>query len=61
MWVWRHQWRLDGWQNRVITMALLVWSLWLAVKIGDSVVGVFNRRADKVFVSVLQKWRSRLN
>ncbi len=57
MWVWRHQWRLDGWQNRVITAALLLWSLWLAIKMGDSVVGVFNRRADKVFVGVLQKWR----
>jgi hypothetical protein len=60
MWVWKYQWRLDGWQNRVITLALLFWSLALAVKIGESFVGVFNRRADKVFVGVLQKWRSQL-
>jgi len=60
MWIWKYQWRLDGWQNTVITLALLVWALWLAVKMGDSFVGVFNRRADKVFVEVLQKWRSQL-
>ena len=60
MWIWKYQWRLDGWQNTVITLALLMWALWLAVKTGDSFVGVFNRRADKVFVSVLQKWCSQL-
>jgi hypothetical protein len=60
MWVWKHQWPLDGWQNFVITMALLLWSLGMAIKRGDSVVGVFNRRADKVFVATLQKWRSQL-
>jgi inner membrane protein len=60
MWIWKHQWRLDRWQNEVITVALLLWSLWLAVKMGDSFIGVFNRRADKVFVGVLQKWRLQL-
>jgi len=60
MWVWKHQWPLDGWQNFLITMALLLWSLWMAVKRGDSFVGVFNRRADKVFVATLQKWRLQL-
>jgi len=39
---------------------LLLWSLWMAVKRGDSFVGVFNRRADKVFVATLQKWRLQL-
>ena len=28
----------------------------LAVKRGDSFVGVFNRRVDRVFVGVLRKW-----
>jgi LexA-binding, inner membrane-associated putative hydrolase len=60
MWAWQYQWRLDGWQNRVITMALLLWALWLAVKKGDSVVGVFNRRCDRIFVGVLQKWHGQL-
>ncbi len=54
------QWRLDGWQNQVISVALFGWALWLAAKRGDSVVGVFSRRADKTFCAVLQKWRSAL-
>jgi inner membrane protein len=61
VWFWKYQWRLDGWQNIVITIALFFWSLALAVKMGDSFVGVFNRRADEVFVRVLQKWRSQLS
>jgi inner membrane protein len=56
-WFWRHQWRLDGWQNMVITFVLLGWSFWLAIRHGDSFVGVFNRRADAIFVGVLRKWR----
>jgi inner membrane protein len=61
MWIWRHQWPLDGWQNFAITIALLLWSLALALKMGDSFVGVFNRHADQVFVRVLQKWRLQLS
>jgi inner membrane protein len=60
MWSWPYQWPLDGWQNRIITLALLAWALCLAVKKGDSFVAVFNRRCDRVFVSVLQKWRAQL-
>lgn len=57
MFVWHGQWQLYGWQNRVITVALFFWALWLASGRDDSVVGVFNRRADRVFVGVLHKWR----
>jgi len=60
MWYWKYQWPLDGWQNKVIFMALFAWSLEIAVKKGDSFVGVFNHRCDRVFVGVLQKWRDRL-
>jgi inner membrane protein len=60
MWIWKHQWALDSWPNRIITLFLFGWSLWLAVKRGDSFVGVFNRRADRVFVGVLRKWCSDL-
>lgn len=56
MWVWKGQWRLDGWQNRIVFLALFAWSLRLAVTRGHSVVGVFNRRADAVFVDVLRGW-----
>jgi hypothetical protein len=60
MWTWKHQGPLDSWQNWVITMALLAWALCLAVKKGDSFVGVFNHRFDRIFVSVLQKWHDQL-
>jgi inner membrane protein len=60
MWYWKYQWPLDGWQNKIIFIALFVWSLGIAVKKGDSFVGVFNRRCDRVFVGVLQKWHERL-
>ena len=60
MWIWKHQWGLDSWPNRVITLILFGWALWLAVRRGDSFVGLFNRRADCVFVTVLRKWCSDL-
>jgi inner membrane protein len=60
MWYWKYQWRLDGWQNTVIFVALFAWSLAIAVKKGDSFVGVINHRWDRVFVGVLQKWREQL-
>jgi len=56
MWVWRGQLRLDGWFNRGLSAALFLWALWLPVRLGHSVVGVFNRRVDQVFVGVLRKW-----
>ena len=56
MWVWKGQWRLDGWVNRYLTVGLFLWALWLPVRLGYSAVGVFNRRADQVFVGVLRKW-----
>ena len=59
LWVWHGQWCLDGWQNKCITVALMLWCLWLPLRLGHSVVGVFNRRADAVFVQVLQGWRTR--
>jgi len=54
MWLWHHQWPLDGWQNRMIEVTLFGWALWLAVRRGDSFVGVFNRRLDRVFVDALR-------
>jgi|SRR5579862_8039653 len=57
-WFWKYQWRLDGWQNTALTFALLAWAFWLAIRHGDSFVGVFNRRWDQVFVGVLRKWYS---
>lgn len=57
MWIWKGQWPLDGWLNRMICLGLFAWAMWLAVESGHSVVATFNRRADRVFVEVLRKWR----
>ncbi len=56
MWVWSGQWALDGWPNRLISVALFAGCLGLAVQQGHSLVGVFNRRVDSVVVGVLRKW-----
>ena len=60
MWIWHGQWPLDAWPNRLLTVGLFVWSLWLAVERGYSFVGVFSRRLDRVFVEVLRKWHASL-
>ena len=61
MWLWKGQWRLDGWQNRIICVSVFLYALWRPATVGHSVVGVFNRRVDTVVVSVLQKWRGQLS
>ena len=60
IWFWKHQWKLDGWQNQMIFIVLLITSLWLAVRRGYSFVEVISRRLDLVFVNVLQKWHHEL-
>jgi hypothetical protein len=60
MWLWRGQWRLDGWQNQLISVALLVWTFRLALVRGESFIGVFSPRLDAVFVATLRKWRDAL-
>ncbi len=53
-WSWSGQWLLNGWQNFVITGALLVATFWLAVRNGSSVVELFSTRADARFVAALR-------
>ena len=60
MWIWRGQWPLDAWVNRLVTVGLLGWSMWLGARLGYSFVGVFSKRLDHVFVGVLRKWQSNL-
>src|SRR6266542_1251249 len=52
VWIWSHQWALDAWPNRVLTIVLFAACLWVATRTGDSSVGVFNRRLDATFVGV---------
>jgi hypothetical protein len=54
---WKHQWRLDGWQNRVITVALFLTELWFCAKRGYSCVEVFSAKADRSFIEIMRKWR----
>lgn len=60
IWFWKQQWRLDGWQNQAIFIALFLGSLWVATRKGFSFVEVANSKADKIFVGVLQKWRGKV-
>jgi inner membrane protein len=48
IWFWKHQWKLDGWQNQTIFIVIFVGALWLAVKLGYSFVEVISRRLDAV-------------
>ena len=57
---WKGQWRLDGWQNRIITVTLFIAELGFAARRGYSCVEVFSPKADGVFVSVLQRWRDQI-
>jgi inner membrane protein len=58
MWIWKGQWQLYGWFNRLLTLGLFLTALVMAVPRGHSFVGVFNRRLDGVFVGVLRKWHA---
>jgi len=57
-WFCHWQWQLFGWQNLVISAALFIMAMAMTLKLGHSVIGVFNRKADKIFVATLQKWWS---
>jgi len=56
MWLWKGQWQIDSWLNRILSVVLFAWSLRIAVQRGYSFVGVFNRRLDEKFVAVLRQW-----
>lgn len=60
MWLWRGQWRLDGWQNQIISVCCLFGALALAVRKGHSVVGVFSRRLDAKFLPGLRSLAQRI-
>jgi hypothetical protein len=56
MWIWKYQWPLDAWPNRILSIVLLLSSFVIAVRCCHSIVGVFSSRGDMVFVSVLRRW-----
>ncbi|HTH48384.1 MAG TPA: metal-dependent hydrolase [Candidatus Limnocylindria bacterium] len=59
VWSWAGQWRLDGWQNLLITAAAIGATLWLAAKRGFSPVSIFSERWDERVAAVLRGWCSR--
>lgn len=60
IWFWKHQWKLDGWQNQLVFLAVFVTALSVAIRKGVSFVELISSRLDRTFVSVLQNWRNRL-
>jgi len=52
---WRGQWALNAWPNFVITISLLMVTLYLAWSRGFSPLGMVSRNADAAFVAALRK------
>ena len=63
-WVWQGQWALNAWPNMLITMALLVITIMLALKRGCSPVEIFSPKTDDLVVRTLKNrfiiWTSTL-
>ena len=56
---WSGQWALNAWPNVVFTLLLLGYAFARAVRGGNSPLGAFSARADRVFVeTVRNRWRS---
>lgn len=56
---WSGQWPLTSWQNTTLTVVLMTYAMALAVRRSRSPVGLFSRRADERFISVLRaRWAS---
>lgn len=56
IWIWKGQWRLDGWQNQTVFLILFASALVVAIKRGYSLVELLGHRLDSAVVGVLQKW-----
>lgn len=53
--VWKGQWGLNAWPNVVITVALLLITLWLAWRRGFSPLGMVSTKADSTLVATLRR------
>ena len=60
IWIWRGQWKLDGWQNQTIFLVLFAGTPWLATRRGYSFVELFSQKLDRIFVGTLRKWQHQL-
>lgn len=55
-WTWSGQWRLDSWQNLVITGALVIFAIVVACRSGRSPVELVSPRADAAVVATFRRW-----
>ncbi len=56
--VWLEQWPLNAWPNVAFTIMLLGYAVWVAIRQGYSVVGMFNSGVDAKVVEVLRlRWQ----
>ncbi len=56
--LWREQWPLNAWPNVAFTIMLLGYAVWVAIRQGYSVVGMFKSGADAKVVAVLRlRWQ----
>ncbi len=53
---WAGQWRLDSWQNLVITAVLVVITIVVACRRGWSPVEILSPRADAAVVATFRRW-----
>jgi hypothetical protein len=51
---WQGQWALNAWPNLVITIALLLLTIWLAWRRGFSPLEMISAKADSAFVAALR-------
>jgi LexA-binding, inner membrane-associated putative hydrolase len=54
-WTWRGQWYLNAWPNFVITIALLIMTIYLAWLKGYSPLEMISSQADAEFVNVIRR------
>lgn len=53
--MWRGQWGLNAWQNILITIVLLLITLWLAWRKGFSPLEMISAKADRALVTALRQ------
>jgi hypothetical protein len=54
MFSWSGQWPLNDWKNVALSVLLIVWALWRAVRRRYSPVSLFSARADAAVVRTLR-------
>jgi len=51
---WNGQWPLTSWQNTTLTLALMLYGLWVGIRRGQTPIALFSSRADARLVAVLR-------